>query len=59
MKRIAGLMRKDFYEILGAGRTLIIVILMYLVLGQIFYPSIADVGMLICLMLPVNTIGYD
>ncbi|MBR2781429.1 MAG: ABC-2 transporter permease [Eubacteriaceae bacterium] len=59
MKRIAGLMRNDFYEIMGAGRTLIIVILMYLVLGQIFYPNIADVGMLICLMLPVNTIGYD
>lgn len=59
MKRIVGLMKKDFYELVGAGRTLMIITVMYLILGQVFYSSIADVGMLICLMLPVNTIGYD
>ena len=59
MKRIAGLMLKDFYELISAGKTLLVILVLYLTVGQIFFTSIADVGMLICAMLPVNTIGYD
>lgn len=59
MKRIAGLMLKDFYELISAGKTLLVILALYLTVGQIFFTSIADVGMLICAMLPVNTIGYD
>ena len=59
MKRITGLMLKDFYELISAGKTLLVILALYLTAGQIFFTSIADVGMLICAMLPVNTIGYD
>ena len=59
MKRICGLMLKDLYELVSAGRTLKILLLVYLTAGQLFFPSLADVGMLISMMLPINTIGYD
>lgn len=53
-----GLLIKDLYELWGQAKMILILIVVYIVIGE-FSPGISSVALLLCAMLPTSCIGYD
>ena len=53
-----GLLLKDWYVLWGGAKRLLILIAVYIVIGE-FSAGIGSVGVLLCAMLPTSCIAYD
>ncbi len=56
--KIRGLLLKDWYELWNKSKVLIIMVVVYMLIGLVS-PTLGSVALLLCAMLPYNSIAYD